>query len=208
MSKPRVDLTGQKFGRLSVMEKIVPPKGRTMFVCACDCGNQVTLNGNDLQSGNTVSCGCNRIEKAKLSNLKHGATINGKHTGAYRSWTTMKSRCYNEDNNRFYAYGGRGITVCDRWLESFENFLSDMGDRPEGCTIDRIDVNGNYGPENCRWATTAEQSRNQRRNVWYMMGDEKMIQADVARALGVHPTAVLEMRRNNRLPSNIQGITS
>lgn len=208
MSKPRIDLTGQRFGKLSVMDKIAPPKGRTLFVCLCDCGKQVTLNGSDLQSGNTKSCGCHRRETSSQLNLKHGATINGKHTGAYRSWTTMKSRCYNEDNNRFYAYGGRGITVCDRWLESFENFLSDMGDRPEGCTIDRIDVNGNYCPENCRWATTAEQSKNQRTNVWYMMGDEKMIQADVARALNVHPSVVLEMRRNNRLPANIQGITS
>lgn len=208
MSKPRVDLTGLKFGRLSVMDKIVPPKGRTLFVCVCDCGEQVTLNGSDLQSGNTVSCGCYRKEKMATSNLKHGATANGKHTGAYRSWTTMKSRCYNEDNNRFYAYGGRGIVVCDRWLESFENFLSDMGDRPEGCTVDRIDVNGNYDPQNCRWATTVEQAKNQRTNVWYELDGEKMIQADVARALGVHPAVVLEMRRKNRMPVNLQAITS
>ena len=208
MSKPRTNLTGQRFGKLSVVDKIVPPKGRTLFVCVCDCGKQVTLNGSDLQSGNTKSCGCLRVEKSKLSNLKHGATLNGKHTGAYRSWTTMKSRCYNEDNNRFYAYGGRGIAVCDRWLESFENFLADMGDRPDGCTIDRIDVNGNYDPENCRWATTSDQAKNQRKNVWYELDGQKMIQADVARALGVHPSVVLEMRRKNRLPLNLQGITA
>ena len=208
MSKPRIDLTGQRFGKLSVMEKIVPPKGRTLFICACDCGGKITLNSSDLQSGNTKSCGCYRREISSRINLKHGATVNGKHTGAYRSWTTMKSRCYNEDNNRFYAYGGRGIRVCDRWLESFDNFFADMGDRPEGYSLDRIDVNGNYSPENCKWATTTEQSRNQRTNFWYMFGEEKMIQADVARALGVHPAVVLQMRRKNQLPTHIQAITS
>lgn len=120
----------------------------------------------------------------------------------------MKDRCYNEDNNRFYAYGARGIKVCDRWRDSFENFVADMGERPEGMSLDRINVEADYSPENCRWASTAEQARNQRTNVWYQVGDEKMIQADVARALGVHSSQVLEMRRNGRLPVHIQAITA
>ena len=120
----------------------------------------------------------------------------------------MKDRCYNEDNNRFYAYGARGIKVCDRWRDSFENFFADMGERPEGMSLDRINVDADYSPENCRWASTAEQARNQRTNVWYQVGDEKMIQADVARALGIHPSQVLGMRRRGALPPHIQAITA
>ena len=120
----------------------------------------------------------------------------------------MKDRCYNEDNNRFYAYGARGIKVCDRWRDSFENFFADMGERPDGYTLDRIDVNADYSPKNCRWASVSEQARNQRTNVWYLVGDERMIQADVARSLGIHPSQVLGMRRRGDLPSHIQAITA
>ena len=120
----------------------------------------------------------------------------------------MKDRCYNEDNNRFYAYGARGIKVCDRWRESFENFFADMGERPEGHTLDRIDVNADYSPENCRWASTSEQARNQRTNVWYQFGDKRMIQADVARALGLHSSDLTHMRRAGKLPANVQALTS
>jgi hypothetical protein len=208
MAKPRIDLTGRLFGRLTVKSRIVPPKGRTLFVCACECGKEVTLNGSDLQTGNTTSCGCLRDDKIAKVNYKHGAASCNDLTGAYRSWRTMKDRCYNEDNNRFYAYGARGIQVCDRWRDSFENFFADMGERPDGYTLDRIDVNADYSPENCRWASVLEQARNQRTNVWYQVGDERMIQADVARALGIHPSQVLGMRRRGNLPSHIQAITA
>jgi hypothetical protein len=208
MAKPRIDLTGRIFGRLTVKSRIVPSRGKTLFVCACECGKEVTLNGADLQTGNNVSCGCFRAAHIGAVNYKHGAASKGELTGAYRSWRTMKDRCYNEDNNRFYAYGARGIKVCDRWRESFENFFADMGERPDGFTLDRIDVNADYSPENCRWASTSEQARNQRTNVWYQVGDEQMIQADVARALGVHSSQILEMRRKGKLPLHIQAITS
>ena len=208
MTKPRIDLTGRIFGRLTVKSRIVPPKGRTLFVCACECGNEVTVNGSDLQTGNNVSCGCLRVSRIGAVNYKHGAASKGDLTGAYRSWRTMKDRCYNEDNNRFYAYGARGIQVCDRWRDSFENFFADMGERPDGYTLDRIDVNADYSPGNCRWASVSEQARNQRTNVWYQVGDERMIQADVARALGIHPSQVLGMRRRGDLPSHIQAITA
>ena len=208
MAKPRMDLTGRIFGRLTVKTRIVPPKGRTLFVCACECGKEVTVRGGDLQTGNTTSCGCFRDQQIGTVNYKHGGASNKDLTGAYRSWRTMKDRCYNEDNNRFHAYGARGIKVCDRWRDSFENFVADMGDRPDGHTLDRIDVNADYSLENCRWASVSEQARNQRTNVWYQVGDEKMIQADVARALGIHPSQVLGMRRRGALPPHIQAITA
>lgn len=208
MSKPRIDLTGLVFGRLTVKSRIIPAKGKTLFVCACECGGEVTLNGMDLKRGNTKSCGCLRDESIAKVNYKHGAASSKNLTGAYRSWRTMKDRCYNEDNNRFYAYGARGIIVCDRWLGSFENFFSDMGERPEKYTLDRIDVNKNYSPENCRWASVSEQAKNQRTNIWYQVGDKKMIQADVARALGVHPSNLTNMRKNNSLPAHIQTLTT
>lgn len=208
MAKPRIDLTGRVFGRLTVKERIVPPKGRTLFVCACECGNEVTVNGSDLQTGNNVSCGCFRAEHIGAVNYKHGAAAKGDLTGAYRSWRTMRDRCYNEDNNRFYAYGARGIKVCDRWRDSFENFFADMGERPEGMSLDRINVDADYSAENCRWASKTEQARNQRTNVWYQVGDERMIQADVAKALGIHSSQMTDMRRNGTLPMHIKAITA
>ena len=208
MTKPRIDLTGRVFGRLTVKSRIVPPRGRTLFVCACECGNEVTLNGSDLQTGNNVSCGCFRATNIGTVNYKHGAASKNDLTGAYRSWRAMKDRCFKENNNRFYAYGARGIKVCKKWVDSFENFLADMGERPKGMSLDRINVDEDYSPENCRWASVLEQARNQRTNVWYQVGDEKMIQADVARALGIHPSQLLGMRRRGVLPPHVQAITA
>jgi hypothetical protein len=208
MGKPRLQLEGLRFGKLIVLRRVLPEVGRSRFVCVCDCGVFYVGLGTDIKSGNTTSCGCFKREIGRTSNLKHGASREDSRTGAYRSWATMKSRCYNEDNNRFDIYGGRGIKVCDRWLSSFENFLADMGERPDGHSLDRIDVNGDYTPENCRWASSHEQARNQRTNVWYLFEGERMIQADVARKLGVYSAEVTVMRRNNRLPSNIQALTA
>jgi len=208
MSKQRLELSGMKFGKLSVVEIVYPLSRRTKFLCLCDCGNKTIATGSDIKSGNTTSCGCVKRENGKTVNLIHGASAKNARTGAYRSWQTMKSRCYNEDNNRFYLYGARGITVCDRWLDSFENFFADMGERPDGCSLDRIDVNGNYDPHNCRWSTSEQQSRNQRTNVWYLLGNKKMIQADVAKAIGIHPSTLLQMRRKNALPKYLTALTA
>ena len=117
----------------------------------CVCGKQKSVLVEHLRSGKSTSCGCKR-------SLTHGLT----HTPEYRVWDHLKQRCLNPANDRFGDYGGRGISVCDRWINSFENFLSDMGERPSGTSIDRIDCDGNYTPENCRWATPKEQSGNLR----------------------------------------------
>ena len=157
-----VDRTGNKFGRLLAIE---PIRGfaKIKWLCICDCGKTKIVSGDKLNSGESKSCGCLQKElqsaKIKKSNLRHGHNVKGKQTRTHRSWQSMLARCRNPKNTNYSRYGGRGITVCERW-SLFENFLNDMGERPENKTLDRMDVNGNYEPENCRWATLSEQQRN------------------------------------------------
>lgn len=155
-----------KYGRLQIIKSIKsfqvsPNKKRTVYLCQCDCGKQTIVLTYHLKSGHTSSCGC--LHKEKFNNYKHGL----KHHPLYHTWTDMKQRCLNPNNKRYCDYGGRGITVHDRWRaeNGFVNFLQDMGERPEGKTLDRINNDGNYEPSNCRWATIQEQNLNTRRNV-------------------------------------------
>lgn len=148
------------FGRLTVLYRAKRPpeyKNRSVFWhCRCVCGNEVALPSERLQHGKTRSCGCVRQEFYRRG---HGHAVRGARSDTYQSWACMRTRCLNPNANDYPDYGGKGITVCERW-DSFENFLADMGERPEGMTIDRKDGRGHYEPDNCRWATAHEQRVN------------------------------------------------
>ena len=157
-----IDLTGQKFGRLTAIAR-EDKNGRSAWRSRCECGKVVVVSGHALRRGLTKSCGCLRNERTSAANTTHGQSGGGNSARGktYSIWASMKTRCLNPNCKDYPLYGGRGVTVCDAWL-LFENFLADMGERPEGMTLDRIDPVGNYEPENCRWATLSDQSANRK----------------------------------------------
>lgn len=160
MALRRIDVTGQKFGRLSVVCDAPNGKSGRRISCVCDCGKSVTCNLRDLMGGKQKSCGCWNREELRLIAIAR-ATHRACRTSEYYIWAGLKARCLNPKARSYPHYGGRGIKVCDRWLDSFETFLADMGKKPfKTASIDRIDVNGDYTPDNCRWASLKRQARN------------------------------------------------
>lgn len=187
-----IDLIGQKFGRLTVIGREKNNKdGRATWRCNCDCGNETIVLGKSLRNGNTRSCGCLHIETAATNgkkSLRHGM----KGTSFYNVWRNMKKRCFLKTNEGYKDYGGRGITVCDRWLvfdnfkeDMYEEYLKHLKEYNKDTSIDRINVNGNYEPSNCRWATMEVQSNNKRNNVILEYNEEKHTVAQWARILNM-----------------------
>lgn len=176
------DLTGQRFGKLTVIERAENDGKRTQWLCKCDCGKIFAVWSSALISGNTKSCGCAIIE----INKKNFSTHNQSYTRLYRIWANIKTRCTNDKYNRFCDYGGRGITICNEWLE-FENFYNwaMSNGYNNTLTIERVNNNANYEPSNCIWTTMAEQSTNKRSNLLFTYKNKTLCLKQWAKELNI-----------------------
>lgn len=203
--KVKRDLVGERFGRLLVVSRAPDRTSKAgirqpRWNCMCDCGSSCLKTGPNLTSGGTMSCGCLRVDYIK--NNRSGKGHHGYNHGAagspeYNSWVGARLRCHNEKDKNYNNYGGRGISLCDRWRNSFSAFLEDMGERPLGTTLDRIDVNGNYEKSNCRWASTKQQGRNMRKTIWITIGDRTLSVPEWSEISGI-PEPVIRQRYRNR----------
>lgn len=199
-----IDLTGKRFGRLTVLERAENRGKRTMWRCVCDCGNIAIVSGGNLSNGTTNSCGCIHKEVMSARFLRHG----GKKSRLYVIWSGMRRRCQQETDKEYQRYGARGIRVCQEW-EDFSVFREwalstgyDDSAKRGVCTIDRIDTNGDYCPENCKWSTYKEQANNRRSNHYIEFNGETHTVAEWAEIIGMKPSAL--SRRINALGWSIE----
>jgi len=185
-----IDRTGHVFGRWTALSRV---SGQRKWLCRCECGTVKTVATSHLRQGKSRSCGCLEKELTSARAKTHGMSGTVEH----RTWMSMRDRCRNPKAAHYDCYGGRGITVCERWINSFENFYEDMGPRPSSRhSIDRIDVNGHYEPGNCRWATIAEQRRNTRTNTIVQYLGRDMCIAEAAELSGISQyTLSMRIRR-------------
>ncbi len=184
-----VDLSGKRFGKLSVARIVVERANIYQWECLCDCGKSILLKTKQLTGDNNKSCGCLKLEQLLSRSTKHGMA----RSKEYDTWISIKKRCLNPDNKDYKYYGERGITMCDRWQDSFQNFYEDMGDRPSKThSIDRIDNNKGYYKENCKWSTKSEQCRNQRNNRIVIINGESVCLAEAAERYGIRTKTVYD----------------
>ena len=190
MMGAKINHTGVRYGLLVGVKDVGPNNhGKRLWLFHCDCGSQKRICAADVKNGRVVSCGCFNKHNARVRATVHG----GCGTAEYRSWGLMKDRCGNPKNKHYADYGGRGITVCKRWREDYAAFLSHIGRKPSpDHSIDRIDNDGNYEPDNVRWATPMEQSGNKRNNRWITYNGRTQILADWAREIGINESSLRE----------------
>ncbi len=191
----KFNLKGKSFGRLTVIENDRMEKGVRWALCLCECGKESDVRVSDLRSGNTRSCGCLFKDTRKTSNVSHGMA----HTRLYSIWTNMKTRCYNPNVPGFKHYGGRGITVCEEWEGDFVNFYNwavETGYNDE-LTIERVDVNRNYDPDNCMWVEANEQSKNRRGNIYIELNGKTETLRGWCNELGL-PYKIVHQRMKRR----------
>ncbi len=186
-----VDLTGKTFGKITALSfhSRAEKTGHAIWLVKCSCGKEFTVKQNNLSTGHTKSCGCLKMEKAtgNKHSFKHGHGA-GARSSEFNIWVGMKQRCHNPKATGYIQYGGRGIQVCDRWLNSFENFLADMGLKPSSNhTIERTDTDGDYCPENCIWLKAFDQQSNRRNNVKIEHNGEILTATEWERKMGVTP---------------------
>lgn len=193
-----INLMSQRFGRLTVIDSAPNNKfGHTCWKCLCDCGNTIVTETNDLRRGHTKSCGC--LQKETVCKLR--ATHKLSKTRIYKVWQDMKARCYNKNNKFYDSYGKRGISVCQEWRNSFEEFhkWAESTGYSDSLTLDRIDVNGNYNPENCKWSTIYEQASNRRTTHYVTYHGETDSFDNMCRKLNVNSKTIRgRMRSKNR----------
>lgn len=189
-----IDLTGQKFNKLTVIEKAGKKGATTTWYCQCECGNKVIVTITRLRTGHTKTCGCGKAQRIGELNKTHCAS----KTLEFGTWARMIYRCKNSKDLKFADYGGRGISVCDRWMGKggFKNFLEDMGKKPaKGYSIERINVNGNYEPSNCKWVTMEDQQRNKRNTIRVKVKGKLMRLVEACNLLGVEVDKVRSAKR-------------
>lgn len=199
---PRANLISQRFSKL-VVKEVARDSSRVRWKCLCDCGNWSIVSTDHLRSGHSKSCGCLNVARTRVmgkANRMHGHTAKGKPSATFYSWSGMRTRCENPKAKGYHNYGGRGIKICDRW-KNFSNFLADMGARPKGKQIDRIDNDGDYTPANCRWVTRIQQARNRRTNTHLTIDGETHTIVEWAEISGI-PVNVVYLRLKNHWPTN------
>lgn len=192
----RIEETGKLYGALTVLAySDTSPDREARWMCQCSCGQITVVRGSELREGRTKSCGCRRAF-ANQERTKHGNAKRGKATVEYRAWLRLLNRCYDKTSPDYPAYGGRGITVCERWRTSFQSFLSDMGPRPHNkSSIDRENNDGGYEPNNCRWADSAQQARNKRNNHYVMINGQRKLLKEWCAIFGISTVSVYKRIR-------------
>ncbi len=201
IGRPLKDITNKKFGRLTAIKFDCMAGGyHAKWLCRCICGNNTVVFLSSLRTGHTKSCGCLQRERTSKASITHGMS----RSPIYFIWKSMRQRCLNPHDKYYKDYGGRGIKVCERWSK-FDNFLKDMGPRPEGKQLDRINNDGDYKPSNCRWATTKQQANNQRNCRQIKYKSRKITILELSEELGISYRALhRRINRNSPLLKDVE----